>query len=161
MILILTGPPGAGKNTISSVFARHGKKCAVIDVDLIRWIILQPHKAPWEGEEGHKQQLLGVRHACMLAKSLISENYDVLILDVISDETAQIYKGTLKDSQPKIVLLLPSFEEIKRRNKIRPPRLKEEQIKMLYKQQKSLTKYDLKIDNTNLSAEEVVSKMKR
>lgn len=159
MLFILTGPPGAGKNTISSIFAKQREKCAVIDVDLIRWIILQPHKAPWEGEEGHKQQLLGVRHACMLAKSLISENYDVLILDVISDETAQIYKGTLKDSQPKIVLLLPSFEEIKRRNKIRPPRLKEEQVEMLYEKQKSLTQYDLKIDNTNLSVEEIVGKL--
>lgn len=55
-VLILTGPAGAGKNTVAHEFAKKREKCAVIDIDLVRWMVLQPHKAPWEGEEGMKQQ---------------------------------------------------------------------------------------------------------
>lgn len=72
-VIILTGPPGAGKNTVAQIIAMGKNKCAVIDVDLVRWMILQPHKAPWEGNAGKNQQMLGVRNACLLAKNFLKE----------------------------------------------------------------------------------------
>ena len=57
---------------------------------------VQPHKAPWDGEEGKSQQILGVENACLLAKNFIKNKIDVVILDVITDETANLYKSLIK-----------------------------------------------------------------
>ncbi len=160
-VLVLTGPAGAGKNTVAHELAKKREKCAVVDIDLVRWMVLQPHKAPWEGEEGQKQVLLGVKNGLMLAKNFTDEGYDVVILDVISDEIAAIYKNKLEVLNPKIVLLLPSFEEIKKRNSSRPPRLTEGRIKYLYEMEEKLTLYDKKIDNTNLTPEEVAEELSK
>lgn len=158
-IIILTAPAGAGKNTISEILAKKRERCAVIDFDVLRNMIRQPHKAPWEGEEGYKQNILHLNHACILAKKFAEEQFDVVILDVITNETAKLYKETLKDYKPKIILLFPTFEEIKRRNTTRPPRLTDQELKMVYSWQKKLTLYDEKIDNTNLNPEEVADKL--
>ncbi len=154
-LLILSGPPAAGKNTIAGVFAKLLKRCAVIDVDALRWMVLQPHKAPWEGKEGEAQQLLGVQNACILAKNFLQQKFDVVILDVLSDKTAGMYQQELKEYSPKTILLLPTYAEITKRNKMRPPRLKSEEIEICYKGQEAFMLYDEKIDNTNMTAEEV------
>ncbi len=159
MIIILTGPAGVGKNTIAEAFARKRQKCAVIDVDLVRWMIMQPHNAPWDGEDGKQQQLFGVRNACQLAKNFASQQYDVLIHDVLTNETAKLYRELLHEYTPKVVLLLPTLVEIQKRNASRPPRITGQEINMLYEWQVNLTEYDEKIDNTSLSAEDVAVKL--
>ncbi len=158
-VIILTGPPGAGKNTIAKILAQKHDACAVVDVDQVRWMVLNPHKAPWEGEEGHCQQQLGAKNACVLTKSFSQNNFDVIILDVLSDETAQIFLEELNELNPKIVLLMPTKEEIDRRNTNRPPRLKEEEIANLYDEQNRLKTYNEKIDNSSISAEETAEKI--
>lgn len=154
-LILLTGPTGTGKNTISEIIAKKRDKCAVIDFDVLRNMFRKPHKTPWDGEAGFKQNILGVEHACMLAKSLLDNGYDVIVLDVLYDETVNLYKEKLKEYNPTLVLLLPTWKEIKRRNETRPPRLKSEELEMVYKQQSELQVYDKKIDNTNLSPEVV------
>lgn len=160
-VLILTGPAGAGKNTVAQIFAKKRERCAIIDVDIVRWMLLQPHRAPWDGEEGGRQQVLGVKNACLLTSNFVQNNSDVVILDVLSKETFRIYKKELGKFNLKIVLLLPTFEEIQKRNKMRPLRITEDEIALLYKSQEALQGYDEKIDNTNLSAEEVATDLIR
>lgn len=60
---------------------------------------------------------------------------------------------------PKIVLLMPSFEEVKKRNETRQRYITDQEIVALYKSQADLTGYDEKIDNTKLSAEEVANRL--
>jgi|SRR3989344_2663274 len=158
-LIILNGPTGTGKNTIAEIVAQKREKCAVIDFDVLRNMFRKPHKTPWDGEAGYKQNVLGLEHACMLAKSFLDNGYDCIILDVLYDETANLYKEKLKEYKPVLVLLLPTWEEIKRRNETRPPRLKAEELEMVYKQQSELQVYDKKIDNTDLSPEEVALKI--
>jgi chloramphenicol 3-O-phosphotransferase len=160
-VLILTGPPGAGKNTIAAAYARQQARCAVIDVDLVRWMILQPHRAPWEGDEGRAQQRLGVQNACELARSFRAHGFLVVIHDVVSEETARLYRQELPGHEPKIVLLLPTFEEIVRRNALRPPRLTPEEIRAQYRSQAVFTDYDHTLDNTTLPPEEVAAQLAR
>ena len=160
-IYILTGPPATGKNTIAGVFAHKEDACAVIDVDLVRWMVLQPHRAPWEGAEGLRQQELGVRNSCMLARSFAESGFNVVILDVVSDATSAIYREELKAYHPAIILLLPTREEIHRRNFTRPVRLQASEIEMLYKQQCRLRAYDHKLDNTTMSAEDVAEWLRK
>ncbi len=158
-VLLLTGPPGAGKNTVAALLAPRLHRCAVIDVDLVRWMVLRPHRAPWDGEEGAAQGRLGVRNACLLARSFVGAGFAAVIHDVISDETARLYRAELAGLEPRIVLLLPALEEIRRRNRLRGPRLTDDEIAMLYERQARLTRYDWRIDNTALPPEALAGQL--
>ncbi|MBI2031868.1 MAG: hypothetical protein HYT08_04620 [Candidatus Levybacteria bacterium] len=160
MLLILTGPAGAGKNTVSKILSSERKKCAIVDVDTVRHMITKPHRAPWDGEEGQKQVALGIRNACILTKNFIAEGFDVIILDVITDEIARIYKESLSQFNPKIVLLLPTLEETLKRNKSRDFTLEEERVKILHMEQGKLKEFDEKIDSTELTLEETADRIK-
>ncbi len=156
-VLILTGPAAAGKNTISAILAKKRNKCAVIDVDQVRWMYRQPHKAPWEGEEGKQQQMLGVENSCQLAKNFINNGVDGIILDVLTNETAQLYKKLLPGS--KIIIIMPTYAEAHKRFVERQHTITEEEFKLVYEWQEKLTNYDEKIDNTILSAEKVADNL--
>jgi len=158
-VLILTGPSGVGKNIVAAVLAGKLSRCAVIDVDVVRWMVLQPHKAPWDGEEGKAQQKLGVQNTCLLTRSFVNAGFDVIILNVLTDETARLYKAELKEIEPKIVLLLPTLDEIKRRNAVRGRRLTDDEVERVYDCQQHLTVYDTEIDNTHLSAKELAARL--
>lgn len=149
MIIILTGPPAAGKNTIARELVALQKRVAVIDVDVLRHMA-HPHLAPWCGEEGRFQHELGVQNACSLANNFDEKGFDAVILDVIDDGLAKIYRTAL-NPKVSIVALLPSFEEVVSRNKARPPVLSDAEIKFLYEQQTQLKIFDTKLDNTLLS----------
>lgn len=156
-IIILTGPAAAGKNTISHLLAQKRTKGADIDVDLVRWMYRHPHKAPWEGEEGMAQLKFGAENSCLLAKNFAEHDIDVSICDVLTDETAQVYRRLLPKA--KIILLMPTFEEAFRRFKNRTHTISDEEFKWVYELEQKLTIYDEKIDNTNLTAEEVAEKL--
>jgi chloramphenicol 3-O-phosphotransferase len=156
-VLLLTGPSGAGKNAVAAALTPQLERCAVVDVDLVRWMVLQPHRAPWEGDEGRAQHRLGARNACLLARSFLDAGFAVVLLDALTAEVAALYRTELSDRGLWIVLLLPTFEEVLRRNRVRGPRLKDEEVVMLYQQHASLAGYDERIDNTNLSAQEVAA----
>lgn len=156
-IFILTAPAAAGKNTISQLLAQKREKCAVIDVDLVRWMYRHPHKAPWDGEEGKVQQRFGVKNAILLTKSFVEKGVDVVLLDVLVDETAKLYREAIPEA--KIILLMPSYDEAYKRFSNRPHTISDAEFKMVYEWQENLTIYDKKIDNTLLSAEETAEKL--
>lgn len=118
-------------------------------------MVLQPHKALWDGDEGRAQQRLGIQNACPLARNFAGAGFPIVIHDVLSDETARLYETALAEPAPRIVLLLPTFEEIVRRNLPRGARLTDDALAMLYEQQRRLTRYAEKVDNTDRSAEAV------
>lgn len=150
-LVILNGPTGTGKNTVSEIVARRRERCAVIDYDDLRNQFRKPHLTPWDGEAGRLQNVLGVEHACMLAKSFLANGYDCIILDVLTDETAILYRERLAGNEPLLVHLLPTWEEIVRRNGTRPPRLTIDELRMVYEGQVALTVYDERIDTTTMS----------
>jgi hypothetical protein len=159
-MFILTGPSAAGKNTIAAEYALLSSRCTVIDVDVVRWMVVKPHVAPWGGEEGRKQHFLGVKNACAIAKNFSEEGFDVLILDVVSEEHAHFYKSSLASANPKIIRLMPSYEEVMRRNYERMSVvLKQEEIEFLYNMQARLSTFDHSIDNTQIPAAEIARKL--
>lgn len=158
-VIVLNGPTGTGKNTISEIVAGRRERCAVIDYDDLRNMFRKPHLTPWDGEAGRRQNILGLEHACTLARSFVANGYDCIILDVLGNETARLYKELLADLEPTLVHLLPTWEEIVRRNGTRPPRLTDDELRMVYEGQAALSVYDVRIDNTDLSPEEVVERV--
>ncbi len=152
MILILTGPPAAGKNTLGAQIAKRLARGVVIDVDLLRAMVVQPHIAPWLGEAGMAQLRLGAKNGCTMAQNFVAAGYDVIILDVLTDETAAIYRNSLGSLAHQIVLLLPTLAESLRRNQQRGQWLTDDEVRLLYGWQETLRSYDRKIDNSTWPA---------
>lgn len=157
MILILTGPPAAGKSTIGSLLANKINRCAVIDVDMLRAMVVHPHTPPWEGNEGMAQLRLGAANACILAQNFNRALFHVVILDVLTDETARIYRHQLEQLDHRIVRLLPTLETALQRNQARGQILTDAEVQLLYAWQTELTDYDQSIDNSSLPAKEVAA----
>jgi hypothetical protein len=158
-VLILSGLVGAGKSTISKLYAQQKPYCARIETDDIRHMIVSPHKAPWDGDEGMRQLLLGVKNACLLARQFIENGFDVIIADFVTDKSLPIYKDMLATYNPCVVRLFPAYEEAKKRFDARKETITEDEYKMLYEIQVNFKNYDLQIDNTSLSAQDVTDKL--
>ncbi len=95
------------------------------------------------------------KNACALALNFAGAGFPVVILDVISEELAQAYASGLRDISYRCIRLLPSFDEIRRRNTLRGMRITEQEIAMLYEQQARLTACHYTIDNTRFAVNEV------
>ena len=157
-ITVLTGPAASGKNTIAQIYAtRFCDRCAVIDVDAVRGMLRQPHLAPWNGAEGLEQHRLGVKHACMLAKSFVAEGCEVVVLDVVWDDLGQRYRQELTGHSARIVRLMPSWNVTLARLYERPPTITDSEAQWVYATQEQLQDYDYTFDNTNLSADDVAA----
>lgn len=50
--LVLTGGPAVGKSVTARALAGGRVRCAVVDVDDVRQLVISGAAAPWEGEEG-------------------------------------------------------------------------------------------------------------
>jgi hypothetical protein len=158
MIWILSGPPAAGKSTIGPLLAHRLDHCAVIDADLLRAMVVQPHIPPWQGEEGLAQLRLGAANACILADNFNKAFFHVVILDVVTEETAPIYRRLLEQLDHQIVLLLPRLETVLSRNRARGQPLTDAEVELLYGWAQALTDVDQRIDSTDL-AEEAVAEL--
>ena len=157
-ITILTGPAAVGKNTIAQVYAtQFCDRCAVIDVDVVRGMLRKPHFAPWEGSQGLDQHQLGVKHACMLAKSFLAEGYEVVLLDVVWADLGQLYRQEFVGHYARIVRLMVSWEELLRRLHERPHTITDAEAQWVYTTQELLQDYDYTVDNTALSPEAVAA----
>ena len=158
-ILILTGPPAAGKNTIADALAERLERCAVVDVDQVRWMVRQPHVAVWYDGEGTAQHHLGVQNACLLARSFFESGYTVIILDLLTDQTLPQYRAALAGRALRIVQLLPRLEEVQRRNEARGQWVKPERVTALWAQQVAFNGWDERIDTTDLAPDDVAQRL--
>lgn len=157
MILILTSPAAAGKSSISNRLGEIVPNVAIIDVDQLRAMVRNLHLAPWEGKAGREQQILGVQNACLLAKSFAAQNLHVVMSDVLTNETAQIYREAFSDLDHAIVLLMPSLETSLKRNRERGQWISDQEVELLYGWQESLQTFDERISNDDLSIEEIAT----
>jgi predicted kinase len=152
--LLLTGPPAAGKSTTARVLADSLPLAAMIDVDDIRQLVIAGHAAPWDGEAGLFQQRLGVENACDLATRFASSGIDVVIADVLTSGTAELYRARLPSVL--IVQLRISIAEARRRAAQRPVYLTDDEFDLLHRQQPSDARlYDdvVDVDGLDLAAQ--------
>lgn len=157
-ITILTGPAAAGKSTIGNIYAtQFSERCAVVDVNTLRAMMLKPCLKPWDDAPGLAQHRLSVRHACMLARSFTVEGYEVMILDAIWADLARAYKAALADHIVRVVRVLPSWEESLRRLRQCPAPMTEAEARWYYEKQVAFLEFDYGLDNTYLPAEEVAA----
>jgi chloramphenicol 3-O-phosphotransferase len=157
-ITVLTGPAASGKNSVAHVYAtQFRERCAVIDGDLVRWMLRQPHAAPWDEPEGLAQHRLGARHASMLARSFVDEGYETLILDVLWADLPERYRRALDGCPLRIVRLMPTWEESLRRLHERPHSISDAEARWVYDAQMALRDFDYSLDNTNVPVEQAAA----
>jgi hypothetical protein len=98
-----------------------------------------------------------VKHACMLAKSFLTEGYEVVLLDVVWADLGPIYHQELVGHYPRIVRLMPSWDESLRRLHGRSQTITDAEAQWVYTTQQLLQHYDYTLDNTTLSPEAVAA----
>jgi predicted kinase len=129
-VLVLTGPPAVGKSTTARAVAEALDRCAVVDVDDVRQLVVSGGVAPWDGEEGRRQQRLGVRNACSLAGRFVAAGIDVVVADVLTPDTLALYRELLPGCV--VVRLTVPLEEAWRRASTRPVWLTDEEFVALH-----------------------------
>ncbi|HET7660464.1 MAG TPA: hypothetical protein VFK66_08750 [Oryzihumus sp.] len=132
-VLVLTGGPAAGKSATGLALSDSTPRCAFIDVDDIRQLVRNGGAAPWDGEEGLRQQELGVRNACALAQSFTQHGFAAIVADVLTPETARLYRRLLPDVV--LVHLTLAREEARRRASMRRVYLTPEEFEALHEVQ--------------------------
>jgi chloramphenicol 3-O-phosphotransferase len=137
-ILILTGPPGAGKSSVAEALADRYDRVAHVDVDTLRHFITPTgYRSP--GKPGfERQQALAIRNACDLARNFMAERFAVIIDDVVGGrEQLERYMEGLKDAGVALhyVRLMPSLAVCHERNKgRRADRVADERLELLYRE---------------------------
>ncbi|MEP6697970.1 MAG: AAA family ATPase [Pseudonocardiales bacterium] len=150
-IVVLAGGPGAGKSTIARAVAPLRRRCAVIEVDDVRQMLVQPHVAPWDGAEGLRQQRLGVSNAAQLAIGFADDGGDVVIADVVNNGMAALYRQALGGQGVQIVHLRVSEALARDRAAGRHYSLTDEQMRALHAAQSDFVAFDRQLDTTVMS----------
>lgn len=128
--LILTGGPAVGKSVTARALAKGRQRCAVIEVDDVRQLVVTGAAAPWEGEEGREQQRLGVTNACSLARNFLAVGVEVVVADALTPETCDLYRQELPGCL--IVHMTVGLPEAIRRAASRKVWLTDDEFRMLH-----------------------------
>jgi hypothetical protein len=154
-VLVLTGPPAVGKSTTAHALAATRERCAVVDVDDVRRLVVSGGAAPWDGEEGRRQQHLGVVNACALASTFTAADIEVVVADVLTAATLGTYRERLDDV---VVHLTVTLEEAWRRAATRTVWLTDDEFVALHRADASLGRgADHTLDVTGLTLTEQVA----
>jgi predicted kinase len=122
--VIVTGMPGAGKTTVTSLAAQLIPRAAQVSGDAVNvmirsgsvWFMGQPT------EEALRQDELCNRNMCSLAKNFIDFGFTVLMDTVLADRSELDFFIALMSPRPvRLVVLDPGIEVCKLRNAGRDP----------------------------------------
>jgi chloramphenicol 3-O-phosphotransferase len=158
-VLVLTGPPAAGKTTVAQAVADRLERAAVVEVDALRAMVRRGHVAAWYPGEGTAQHRLGARHACLLARGFVGAGFKVVVADLLTEETLPLYRAGLAGLPVRVVRLLPSLEEAQRRNRARGRWVTPARVALLYAQQAALAFVGETLDTTALPAAAVAARL--
>jgi hypothetical protein len=128
--LVLTGPPAAGKSTAGRLVAQLRPRCAFLDVDDLRQLIVNGHRAPWQADGGPEQHLLGVRNACGLTRTFTAYGFEAVLADMVTADTVGLYRRL--PGGVVIVALRLSLAEALRRAGMRVQHITEAEFRSLY-----------------------------
>lgn len=157
--LVLTGEPAAGKSTTGMRLAQTTERAAFIDVDDLRQLVKNGGAAPWDGDEGVTQQMLGVRNAAQLTTAFLRADFNVIVADVITPYTLRLYRELLPGAV--VVRLAIRLQEARRRALSRPAYLTEHEFDSLHRDQVEGLLVDHDIDVSDLGLAEQVEAVRR
>lgn len=158
MLIILSGPPGAGKSTVAKLLANKFPKSVHFSMDTVRQFIVGGNRAPWDtSKEAKKQHKLSDEIAEQIISKYLQNKYVVILDGIYNDKDFLKYKKKFENVRGFI--LLPDISINLQRDKLRP---KEQQVpqrvKVLHKyfSGTSFKNYTL-IDSTNYSPQKTTA----
>lgn len=163
-IILIVGPAGAGKSTISNFLSRRFERSTVIPVDAIRDMVRMGNVRPFpKTTEGDAQLILSVENACALANNFIRMGFTVIIDDVVSSKDRLDLYFKLLVEEPHPFLLLPNREVVIERDLSRAAenQMKERAIELhdkFVERIKEETRWQV-IDSSKLSPDETVGQI--
>jgi adenylate kinase family enzyme len=112
-ILLLSGPPGAGKTSVAEAVCERYDRMLRVEVDTLRHWVCAGYRHPWTADgQWVEQRALATRNACAIARESIAARYAVVIDDVAFAEDLAAYRDALEgvDAIVEAVTLLPDVE---------------------------------------------------
>jgi len=122
--VIVTGMPGAGKSTVSTLAARLLPRAARVKGDDVNAMVLTG-RVPFNGEpadEAARQGELCNRNMCALADNFVDFGFTVFMDTVVADRAElECLLGLLAPRPVRLVVLAPGIEVCRHRNATREP----------------------------------------
>lgn len=112
-VLLVNGPPGAGKTSLTFAVAERYDRMLRIEVDTLRQWVCAGYRHPWAGDaQWDEQRLLATRNAAAVTRETIAARYAVVIDDVAFADDLAAYRDALEgiDALVQVVTLLPDVE---------------------------------------------------
>jgi chloramphenicol 3-O-phosphotransferase len=163
-ILILSGPPSAGKSTVALALGDRYDRVAHIQVDVLRHFITPTGYAKPGQKEGRRQVRLGALNAAALARNFIAERFGVIIDDVVAyPEMLSGYLEALQGCTVPVhfIRLMPSLAQCQRRNLSRGEgRASSAHVEAIYAEIEAAGAFaGATIDSTRLSPEQTADRV--
>lgn len=117
MLIILSGPPAAGKSSVGQSLAKKFPKSAYFSVDTIRHFVKGGFVKPADDTVKIGQSKLAAEISKDIIRRYLQNGYVVIIDDVIGDKNLTEYQKEFPDVFG--FLLFPSLEVLKQRDKLR------------------------------------------
>ncbi len=112
-VLLVNGPPGAGKTSLTFAVAERYDRMLRIEVDTLRQWVCAGYRHPWAGDgQWDEQRLLATRNAAAVTREPTPARYAVVIDDVAFADDLAAYRDALAgvDALVQVVTLLPDVE---------------------------------------------------
>lgn len=111
-VIILSGPPGAGKTATADAICERFDRMVHIEVDTLHEWVRAGYRVPWGTDaQAVEQRRMSVRSAAAVARQCIAHRYAVVIDDTVLAADAEIYREALSGlgAPVHLVTLLPSL----------------------------------------------------